>query len=109
MAALTSQTFAQAGTTPAVITPTASDTIAAAQFGAVGVVLRAITTGTTSNLSVLDPGSTSLGNAGTVTPIALPATGARMIRIPTSAINSSGVATVTSSSQAGLTYELYQI
>ena len=108
MAALTSQPFA-AGTAPAVITPSASDTIAAGQFGPNGCVLRAITTGTTSNITVADPGKTPLGNAGTAAATALPATGARMIPIPVSAIDpATGNATVTSSSQTGLTYELYR-
>lgn len=111
MAALTSQPFAQAGTTPTPITPAAgspgSDTIADAMFGPTGCVLRCITTGTVANISVLDPNPTALGNPGTVTPVVLPATGSRMIKIPRSAINSSGVATVTSSVQTGLTYELY--
>lgn len=110
MAALTSQSITPAAVTPTPITPTASDTIAATQFGPNGCVLRCITTGTTSNISVLDPGTTASGNPGTVTPTALPATGSRMIRIPVSAVNpATGVATVTSSSQTGLTYELYQV
>jgi len=108
MAALTSQSFLQTGTTPVPITPTASDTIDRSQFGPTGCILRCITTGTTANISILDPNPTQLGNAGTVVPIALPATGSRMIKIPQAAINSSNQATVTSSSQTGLTYELYQ-
>jgi hypothetical protein len=107
MAALTSQSFASG--TPVPITPAASDTIAATQFGATGCVLRCITTGTLSNISVLDPGTTGSSNPGTVTPTVLPATGSRMIPVPLSAINpATGFATVTSSSQAGLTYELYR-
>jgi hypothetical protein len=110
MAALSSQSIVQAGTTPVPITPTASDTIPAAQFGANGCVLRCITTGTPANISVLDPSVTALNNPGTVSPVVLPATGNRMIRIPLSAINpATQVATVTSSSQTGLTYELYQV
>lgn len=114
MAALTSQSIVQTGTTPAVITPAAgspgSDTIASGQFGPTGCVLRVITTGTASNISVLDPGTTDLGNPGTVTALAAPATGVRMLFIPLAAINmATGNATVTSSSQTGLTYELYRV
>lgn len=112
MAALTSQSFASG--TPVPITPAAgspgSDTIAASQFGPNGCVLRVITAGTPSNITLLDPGTTGLSNPGTVTPLAAPATGARWLPIPLAAINqSTQVATVTSSSQTGLTYELYRV
>lgn len=109
MAALASQSLLATGTTPTPITPTASDTIAQAQFGPNGCLLRCITTGTPSNITVSDPGTTALGNPGTASAVALVATGSKMIKIPTAAINpSTGNATVTSSSQTGLTYELYQ-
>lgn len=119
MAALSSQSFAgTAGpppnTTPVPINPAAgspgSDTIDRSQFGPNGCVLRVITTGTLSNITILDPGTTPSSNPGTVTALAAPATGARMLPIPLSAINpATNVATVTSSSQTGLTYELYRI
>lgn len=111
MAALTSQSIpANALTTPTSITPAASDTIAEAQFGANGCILRVITTGTASNISITDPGVTPMSNAGTSASLAAPSTGSRMLVIPRSAIsNTSQVATVTSSSQTGLTYELYRI
>ncbi|MEO3922712.1 hypothetical protein ABGB07_02335 [Micromonosporaceae bacterium B7E4] len=110
MAALTSQSIVTTGTTPSAITPAASDTIASGQFGSTGLVMRVITTGTASNISVLDPGRTPSGNPGTVTALAAPSTGARMLFIPLSAIDpATGVATVTSSSQTGLTYELYRV
>lgn len=107
MAAMTSQTFAQAGTTPVPITPTASDTILRAQFGPNGCVLRIITTGTPSNVTVADPGVTPSNNPGTATAVAAPATGSRMVKIPLAAIGSNDQAIVTSSSQTGMTYELY--
>jgi hypothetical protein len=114
MAALSSQSFAAtagppANTTPTPITPTASDTIARTQFGPNGCVLRVITTGTASNISISDPGTTPSSNPGTVTPLAAPATGVRMLPIPLAAINpATDLATITSSSQTGLTYELYR-
>ena len=110
MAAVSSQSIVTTGTTPSVITPSASDTITSSMFGPNGLVLRVITTGTASNITVLDPGRTPTGNPGTVTAVAAPATGARMVLIPLAAIDTStGNATVTSSSQTGLTYELYRI
>ena len=95
------------GTTPTPITPTASDTIQLSTAGPNGWELRVITTGTVSNITVVDPGTTPLGNAGTSAVLAAPATGVRMILITKAAANSSGLVTVTSSSQTGLTYELY--
>lgn len=109
MSALTSQAIAAAGTTPATLTPTASDTIAVNEFGPNGCLLRAITSGSASNITVVDPGKTPMGNGGSAQAVACPATGARMIPIPRSAIDpNTQVATVTSSSQTGLTYELYR-
>lgn len=108
MAALTPQSVVTTGTTPVPITPTASDTIAGATSGPAGWNLRVITTGTASNISVLDPGFTPQSNPGTVTPLAAPATGVRMVFIPKQAASlASGNVTITSSSQTGLTYELY--
>lgn len=108
MAALTPQSVVTTGTTPTPITPSASDTIALATAGPAGWNLRVITTGTSSNVSVLDPTFTAVSNPGTVTPLAAPATGVRMVFIPKAAASpASGNVTVTSSSQAGMTYELY--
>lgn len=96
-------------TTPAAITPTASDTFASGSFGTTGLLMRVITTGTATNVSILDPGTTGLGNAGTAASLSAPATGARMLLIPRAAINpSTDLATVTFSSVTGATYELYR-
>lgn len=111
MAAVSSQSIVTTGTTPAPITPSASDTIAAGQMGPVGCALRVITTGTATNVSVLDPGRTAMSNPGTVTAVAAPATGVRMILVPASAVDSAtGNATVTfSGALTGVTYELFRI
>lgn len=105
-----SQSVVTTGTTPTAIIPTASDTIAEASFSASGVYLRVITTGTATNVAVLDPGFTPSSNPGTVTAVAAPATGVRMILVPRSAIDpATGVATVTfSGALTGVTYELYR-
>lgn len=110
MALRDSQSVVPAGTTPAAFTPTASDTIAEGSFGPYGAYLRVITTGTATNVAVLDVGVTGQGNPGTVTPVAAPATGVRMIFVPRSAINpATGVATVTfSGALTGVTAELYK-
>lgn len=108
MALQSAQSVVTTGTTPTPITPTASDTIPAGSFGVNGVYMRVITTGTSTNVAVLDPGFTAQSNPGTVTAVAAPSTGVRMILVPRAAINSSGVATVTfSGALTGVTYELY--
>jgi hypothetical protein len=108
MALLSPQSVVSTGTTPSAITPSASDTIPGSTAGSAGWFLRVITTGTSSNISVLDPGSTAMSNPGTVTAVAAPSTGVRMVLIPRAAINSSGVATINASGAlTGMTYELY--
>jgi hypothetical protein len=111
MAAVSTQSIVRTGTTPSAITPTASDTIAAAQFGANGIAMRVITTGTATNVSVLDPGLTPSGNAGTVVAVAAPSTGVRMILIPVTAIDpvANGATVTFSGALTGVTYELYRI
>jgi hypothetical protein len=102
------QSVVTTGTTPAALTPSASDTIPSSSFGPNGVFMRVITTGTATNVAVADPGFTASSNPGTVTAVAAPSTGVRMILVPRSAVNSSGVATVTfSGALTGVTYELY--
>jgi hypothetical protein len=105
------QSVVTTGTTPAPFTPTASDTIAAADILATGgAVLRVVTTGTATNVAVLDPNLTAQGNAGTVVAVACPATGVRYILVPVAAINNNAnpaVATVTfSGALTGVTYDL---
>lgn len=102
-----SQSIVTTGTTPTPLTPAASDTILEGSFGPNGVVARVTTTGTATDVAVLDPGVTPGGNPGTVTPVSVPATGTRKILVPRSALNGSGVATLTfSGARTGVTYEL---
>lgn len=104
------QSVVTTGTTPSALTPAASDTIAVGSFGPLGLYARVITTGTATDVAVLDPNFTPQSNPGTVTAVSCPATGVRMIFIPLSAVNlSAGVATVTfSGARTGVTYELYR-
>src|SRR5581483_10919843 len=97
-------------TTPTPLTPAASDTFTDAQFGPNGLLLRVITTGTATNVTVNDPGKTPMNNAGTLPSLAAPATGSRMLPIPRSAIDPvSGQATVNfSGALTGVTYEAYK-
>lgn len=106
-----SQTLSRTATTPAALTPAASDDIAEASFGPTGLLARIITTGTATDVAVQDPGSTPSGNAGTVVAQTMPATGVREIFIPKAAVSSTtGLATITfSGARTGVTYELKKI
>jgi len=110
MALRTAQSVVTTGTTPAVISPpTTSDTIAQGDFGPYGIHMRVTTTGTLTNVSVADPNVTAQGNPGTVTAVACPATGVRVIFIPLSAVSAAtGVATVAFTSVTGVSVELYR-
>lgn len=109
MALQVSQTPTTVAAAPVPITPSASETIAQSSAGSQGVLIRVITTGTTTNVSVLDPNSTIQGNPGTVSSQAMPATGSRYWLIPLAAFTG-GLATVTFSGVlTGVTYELYRI
>jgi hypothetical protein len=103
------QSIVTTGTTPSPLTPAASDTLSAACFGAQGCVMRVITTGTSTNVATSDPNFTASSNPGTVTPVAAPATGVRMVLVPRSAIDpATQIATVTfSGALTGVTYELF--
>jgi hypothetical protein len=111
MALQTPQSITTTATAPSTLTPSATETIAEGSFGPVGVLIRVITTGTTTTVAVLDPGVTASGNPGTVTGQAMPATGVREWLIPRSAINgSTSVASVTfSGALTGVTYELKKV
>jgi hypothetical protein len=96
-------------TTPTAITPAASDTVDRSLCGPNGLLVRAITTGTVTTLTVTDPTTTGLGNAGTPAALTCPASGARMTVVPVAAANASGQITLNwSGALTGVTYELYR-
>jgi hypothetical protein len=98
-------------TTPAALTPAASDTISQDSFGPNGLIAFVVTTGTTTDLTVADPTVTDLSYAGTVPTLTGTATGHRAVFIPRAAINpATGVATVTfSGARTGVTYYLFRV
>lgn len=102
------QSIVPTGTTPSALTPAATDTLAAACFGQQGAVLRVITTGTATTVTVSDPTFTGISNPGTVTGVVCPATGIRKILVPKGAVDPvTQVATVAfSGALTGVTYEL---
>lgn len=112
MAVVTTQSISNGAlTTPSPVTPGATDTIARGQFGANGVLVRIITTGTATTLTVSDPTTTGLGNVGTLASQVAPATGVRMAYIPITAISpSADTATLNySGALTGVTCEYYRI
>lgn len=112
MAVVTTQSISNGAlTTPNAVTPGATDTIARAQFGANGVLVRIITTGTATTLTVSDPTTTAMSNAGTLPAQTAPATGARMAYIPLAACSpSNDLATLNySGALTGVTCEYYRI
>jgi hypothetical protein len=111
MAAITSTTVVAAGVTASAGSVASSDTIAEAQFGTTGVILRVINgSGASVDVTVSDPGTTPMGNAGTAVAVAVGAGVTKMIFIARAAINAStGVATVSYSATTTITYELYRI
>lgn len=97
-------------TTPTALTPAATDTISQDSFGPNGLILFVVTTGTLTNVTVLDPTVTDLSYAGTVPSLAGTATGHRTVFIPRAAINpATGLASVTfSGALTGVTYYLFR-
>lgn len=94
--------------TPASVS--ASDTIAAADVGSRGAVLRVITAGTATSVTVADPGATAAGNAGAPVAVSVGATAAKMIYISPAAVNqSTGVVTVAYTPITSVTCELYRL
>jgi hypothetical protein len=98
-------------TTPTALTPAATDTISQDSFGPNGLIMFVVTTGTTTDVTVLDPTVTGVGYAGTVPTLTGTATGHRAITIPKTAIApSTGLATVTfSGARTGVSYYLMRI
>jgi hypothetical protein len=97
-------------TTPTPLTPAATDTIDASQFGPTGLIALVITTGTQTDVTVADPTITDLSYAGTVPTLTGTATGHRTVFIPKIAINpATNVATLTfSGARTGVTYYLFK-
>lgn len=59
--------------------------------------LQVTTSGTATNVTIADPGTTGAGNPGTTTPIALGATATKLIALPPGAVN-------TATGQVSITY-----
>lgn len=108
MAQLTAVSVTSAATTVTATAVSASDTIAQADIGTNGALLNVINgSGGSINVTLSDPGSTALGNAGTTTPQAVGAGVDRWFRISPGHVNpATGFATVTYSGTTSVTYKL---
>lgn len=108
MALLTAVSVTAAATTVAGAAVSASDTIAAADVGVNGCLLNVTNgSGGSINVSLLDPNTTAIGNAGTVVVQAVANSADRWFRISPAHVNpATGVATVTYSGTSSVTYKL---
>lgn len=111
MAALTSTSAAIAGTAPAPVAVAASDTIAATQFGPLGVHLRVINAGgSPDTVTITDPNLTIAGSAATNPTASVTNGTTKVIFIPVSMVNqATGLATVAHSFTTSVTCEVWRV
>jgi len=109
MAALTSQSLSLAGVAPSAVAVAASDTIAEAQCGANGVLVRVINGGgSPDTVTITDPNLTVAGSAAQNPTVAVTNGTTKMFTIPRSMLNASGVITLAHSFQTSVTCEVYR-
>lgn len=108
MALLTAVSVTPAATTVTAAAVSSSDTIAASDIGVNGALLNVINgSGASINVTLSDPGTTDVGNAGTTTPQAVAAGADRWFRLTPFHVNpATGVATVSYSATTTVTYKL---
>jgi hypothetical protein len=108
MALLTAVSVLSTATTVTGAAVSASDTIAAADVGVNGCLLNVNNgSGGSINVTLLDPGTTDVGNAGTTVTQAVANGTDRWFRITPFHVNpATGVATVTYSGTTTVTYKL---
>lgn len=108
MALLTAVSVTSAATTVNAAAVSASDTIAAADIGENGALLQVINGGGGSiNVTLLDPGTTGVGNPGTTSAQAVANGADRWFLITKGHVNQgTQVATVTFSGTTSVTYKL---
>lgn len=108
MALLTATSVTATATNVAGAAVAASDTIAASDIGVNGALLNVINGGGGSiNVTLLDPGTTGVGNAGTAVAQAVANGADRWFRISPGHVNTATLlATVTYSGTTSVTYKL---
>ncbi len=108
MALLTAVSVTSAATTVTAAAVTTSDTVSASDIGTDGALLNVINgAGSPINVTLVDPGTTAVGNAGTAAAQAVANGTDRWFRLSPGHVNpATGVATVTFSSATSVTYKL---
>lgn len=108
MALLTATSVTAAATTVAGAAVTTSDTVSASDIGTNGALLNVINgAGAPINVTLTDPNTTAVGNAGTAVAQAVANATDRWFRLSPGHVNpATGVATVTFSSATTITYKL---
>lgn len=108
MALLTAVSVTSTATNVAGAAVSASDTIAAADIGTNGALLNVTNgSGGSINVTLLDPGTTGVGNVGTTVAQAVANATDRWFRLSPQHVNpATGVATVTYSGTTTVTYKL---
>lgn len=108
MALLTATSVTAAATTVSPAAVTSSDTVSSSDIGSFGALLNVINgSGGSINVTIADPGTTAVGNAGTAVAQAVPAGADRWFRLSPAHVNpATGVATVAFSGTTSVTYKL---
>lgn len=108
MALLTAVSVTSAATTVTAAAVSSSDTVSASDIGTNGALLQVINgSGGSINVTISDPGTTAVGNAGTTSPQAVAAGADRWFRLSPGHVNpSTNVATVAYSGTSSVTYKL---
>ena len=111
MAALTSQAVTVAGITPSAVAVSSSDTIAQAQFGPVGLLVRVINAGASPDtVTIVDPNLTAIGSAATNPTVSVTNGTTKEFLLPAAAVNqSTGLATLQHSFTTSVTIELKRV
>lgn len=111
MALLTAVSVTTSATNVAASAASTPATISASDIGNKGCLLNIINgSGSSINVTLSDPGTTAVGNAGTTTAQAVANSADRWFKILPGHVNSStGVATVTLSSATSVTYKLIRL
>lgn len=108
MALLTATSVTSTATTVTAAAVSSSDTISGSDIGTNGALLQVLNgSGASINVTISDPGTTAIGNAGTTVPQAVPAGADRWFRLSPAHVNpSTGVATVAYSATTSVTSKL---
>lgn len=108
MAAITATSILTTATTVTPAAVAASDTIASSQFGSGSLILGVINGGGVGiTVTLEDPGTTAVGNAGAEVAQSVPAGETRYIKVTRNHVDpATGVATITYSATASVTYTL---